>query len=129
MGEWANFSDGGFPNRDSDIHGNLIRNCWDDGIESEGANRNVRIWGNYIDQTYVKIAIAVVHRGPLYIWRNVAASSRTSPDHEYGQGFIKTRNWKDQAGLDATCSTTRPSSRPQARACRVSSASSTSPTA
>ena len=45
MGESANFSDNGFPGRDSDIYGNYIRNCWDDGIESEGANRNVRNLG------------------------------------------------------------------------------------
>jgi hypothetical protein len=95
MGETANFSDGGFPNKDSDIYGNLIRNCWDDGIESEGANKNVRIWGNYIDQTYIKIALASTYRGPVYIFRNVAGVSRTSPVDSYGQGFIKSRNSPD----------------------------------
>jgi hypothetical protein len=29
---------------------------WDDGIEAEGANENVRIWGNYIDKTAIGIA-------------------------------------------------------------------------
>lgn len=92
MGEYANFSDGGFPNRDSDIYGNLIRNCWDDGIESEGANQNVRIWGNYIDQTYIKIGIAPVYRGPLYVFRNIGNVSRTAPTASYGQGFLKLRD-------------------------------------
>jgi hypothetical protein len=92
MGESANFSDNGFPNRDSDIYGNYIRDCWDDGIESEGANRNVRIWGNYIDRTYIKIAIASTYRGPIYIFRNVTAVSKTGDGYNYGQGWLKTRN-------------------------------------
>jgi hypothetical protein len=48
FGAGHNFSTRGFPNRDSDIYGNLLNHCWDDAIESEGANCNVRIWGNYI---------------------------------------------------------------------------------
>jgi hypothetical protein len=101
IGAGSNFSFEGFPNRDSDIYGNYIANCWDDGIESEGANMNVRIWGNYIEDTFVKIAIASTSKGPLYIWRNIAGASRKSAieDHSdnYGRGpFLKaggeTRN-------------------------------------
>lgn len=79
MGEVKNFSQQGFPNRDSDIYGNYIERCWDDGIESEGRNENVRIWGNYIDRTYVKIGIAPVSVGPTYIWNNVGNSTAKSP--------------------------------------------------
>jgi hypothetical protein len=78
LGHGSNFSVQGFPNCDSDIYGNFISHCWDDGIESEGANRNVRIWGNHIDKTFVKIAIACTSVGPLYIWRNIASTSRKS---------------------------------------------------
>jgi hypothetical protein len=92
MGESANFSDNGFPNMDSDIYGNYIRNTWDDGIEAEGANKNVRIWGNYIDQTYTKVAIASTFRGPIYIFRNVTAVSKTGDGYNYGQIWLKTRN-------------------------------------
>lgn len=94
FGAAENYSFRGFPNKDSDIYSNSISHCWDDGIESEGANENVRIWDNYIDKTYVKIAIATVSKGPLYIWRNIANTSRKSgltnnPD-EYERGpFIK----------------------------------------
>ncbi len=80
IGAAENFSFRGFPNCDSDIYGNKISHCWDDGIESEGANRNVRIWGNFIDKTYVKIAIAATSIGPLYIFRNIGGSSRKSPN-------------------------------------------------
>ncbi|MGH7453925.1 MAG: hypothetical protein ACRENG_21420, partial [bacterium] len=94
LGYGSNFSTQGFPNCDSDIYGNLISHCWDDGIESEGANCNVRIWGNYIDKTFVKIAIACASIGPLYIWRNIANTSRKSAvdstSDDYGRGrFIK----------------------------------------
>lgn len=94
FGGGSNYSFKGFPNRDSDIYGNKISHCWDDGIESEGANMNVRIWDNYIDHTYVKIAIAATSKGPIYIWRNIAASSRKdgtkNTSDDYGRGpFIK----------------------------------------
>jgi hypothetical protein len=92
MGETNNFSHLGFPNKDSDIHGNLIRDCWDDGLELEGADKNVRVWGNYIDETYIKIALAAVADGPIYVWRDIGAVSRTSPTDAYGQGYFKSRN-------------------------------------
>jgi len=93
LGGGSNFSAAGFPNRDSDIYGNRLMHCWDDGIEAEGANCNVRIWGNYIDHTFVTIATAATHVGPLYIWRNVAGQSRYKPadtTDEAGRGpFLK----------------------------------------
>lgn len=92
MGEFNNFSTRGFPNRDTDIYGNVIRNCWDDGLELEGGDTNVRVWGNFIDQTYIKVALASVSKGPIYVWRNIGGSSRTSPVDAYGQGFFKSRN-------------------------------------
>lgn len=47
MGAYHNFSYDGFPNRDSDIYGNYIAYVWDDGLEIEGADMNVRVWGNF----------------------------------------------------------------------------------
>ena len=76
LGGEDNFSDIGFPNADSDIYGNKISHTWDDGIESEGGNRNVRIWGNYLDLTATGVASTVTHNGPLYVFRNVYARSR-----------------------------------------------------
>ena len=90
IGGGSNFSFQGSPNRDSDIYGNIITNCWDDAVESEGANMNVRIWGNYIDKTFVFIATASTSMGPLYIYRNVFASSRVSHADSSGGTIIKT---------------------------------------
>ncbi|WP_221033189.1 right-handed parallel beta-helix repeat-containing protein [Actomonas aquatica] len=93
MGEYHNFGYAGFPGRDSDIHGNRISHCWDDGIEMEGANQNVRCWGNVIDWTYVGIGAATTSLGPAYIYRNIYLHSRRGPgtdEESYkGQLFLK----------------------------------------
>jgi len=89
FGAASNFSVRGFPNRDSDIYGNLLSHCWDDTIESEGANCNVRIWGNYSTECFVGIACASTSIGPLYVWRNVSDVMRVAPG-EWSGGFLKT---------------------------------------
>jgi hypothetical protein len=81
IGGGPNWSDTGFPNRDSDIYGNRVSMCWGDGIESEGGNSNVRIWGNYIDKFFMGIGNIVVDRGPCYLWRNVMGRSLISSQH------------------------------------------------
>ena len=97
MGETKNHSYTGFPIRDTDIYGNYIANCWDDGIEAEGANCNVRIWGNYITRTPIKIATRSVTVGPIYVWRNVLNISRAGPAPEYNYGWpaFKAGNYED----------------------------------
>ncbi len=96
MGEPANFTMAGFPRRDSDIYRNLVANAWDDGIEAEGADANVRIWGNYIDRVLIPIALAPVSMGPVYVWRNVSNVSRAGPGKKHGGNFIKFRLYKDK---------------------------------
>ncbi|HEY5895995.1 MAG TPA: hypothetical protein VIV54_00390 [Burkholderiales bacterium] len=76
IGGEDNFSAIGFPNADTDIYANRISHAWDDAIEAEGGNRNVRIWGNYLDLTATGVASTVTHAGPLYVFRNVYARSR-----------------------------------------------------
>jgi hypothetical protein len=89
FGGGSNFSAAGSPNCDSDIYCNRFEQCWDDGIEAEGANCNVRIWGNYISHTMVSIATAATHVGPLYIWRNVSGTSQCKPLDQHGGPFLK----------------------------------------
>ncbi|HEX6733697.1 MAG TPA: heparinase II/III family protein [Azonexus sp.] len=94
IGGCCNFTNVGFPNYDSDIYGNLIRNTWDDAIEAEGADRNVRIWGNYIDRTTLGVATTTVMTGPIYIFRNVYNRSKqlkaASPDQDTRNAFAKS---------------------------------------
>jgi hypothetical protein len=97
-----NFSNLGMPNSDSDINGNRISHAWDDGIEAEGANRNVRIWGNYTDQTGPAIATTATSVGPVYIFRNVQNRvrlySQGDPDadlEDIGRAFAKAGSASD----------------------------------
>ena len=100
MGNTNNFSYAGFPIRDSDIHDNFVSHCWDDGIEVEGADMNVRVWGNYIDMTYGAIGAASPSLGPLYIFRNVYAVSRkhsgTKSNDLNGHYLVKLGNERTQ---------------------------------
>jgi len=98
IGGGRNYSEVGNMNRDSDIYGNLIRSVWDDAIESEGANMNVRIWGNYAHFFFNGIATASTTFGPLYIFRNVLGESRTGQRNTKGGAFIKTGEREPFAG-------------------------------
>jgi hypothetical protein len=95
LGGGENFSSAGFPWADSDINGNRISDVYDDGIEAEGGNRNVRIWGNYLDRVFVAIANAATAVGPLYVWRNVSNRQGgmyqpdVAPDEESRGPFVK----------------------------------------
>lgn len=89
FGGGRNFSWEGSPNRDSDIYGNIFRSAHDDAIESEGANMNVRIWGNYIHDVFQFIATASTSKGPLYIFRNVFGEARSNKKF-LGGALIKT---------------------------------------
>lgn len=98
IGGGSNFSFIGNMNRDSDIYGNIIRNAWDDAIECEGANMNVRIWGNYIHLFYNGIATACTSRGPVYIFRNVSGESRAGQRNSTGGAFLKTGEREEFGG-------------------------------
>ena len=89
IGGGSNFSDVGNMNRDSDIYGNIIEGVWDDAIESEGANMNVRIWGNYMNRYFVGIATASTTFGPCYIFRNIFAESRRGHSNPTGGTMFK----------------------------------------
>jgi len=83
MGIWDNASYVGFLVADSDVYCNYIAHCWDDGIESEGANQNVRVWNNYIEEVMIAIGNAPVTIGPFYAWRNVSGRSHSPPGSQW----------------------------------------------
>ena len=55
----------GFPWADSDIYGNRLSHITDDALLAVGANRNVRVWGNYMDKVAAGIDNASTSVGPL----------------------------------------------------------------
>jgi hypothetical protein len=97
IGGGSNGSFRGSPGPDSDIYGNFISHCWDDGLEVEGGNRNNRIWDNYITQCLMMIGNAPTSIGPLYIWRNVVARTQSQPGaggfHFLKMGFAGSEDW------------------------------------
>jgi len=95
MGGAFNGSYRGWPGRDSDIYGNYIANCWDDGIESEGGNQNVRIWNNYIENTMMMIANAATSIGPFYVWQNVTGRSYCKPGYAMDHGNLMKMGYAD----------------------------------
>jgi hypothetical protein len=76
IGGSDNYTLTGFPNYDSDIYGNVVQGVMDDALEIEGGDKNVRIWGNYMNQTGTGVASTLDSIGPLYIFRNVYDQSR-----------------------------------------------------
>jgi len=101
LGGADNFSAAGFPWADSDIYGNRIANAYDDGIEAEGGNRNVRIWGNHLERVNVAIANAATTTGPLYVWRNVGARMAGMHDPE-GRGRSRSGPFIKAGSRDPT---------------------------
>ncbi len=100
IGAGTNGSFYGFPGPDSDIYSNYFANCWDDGIEAEGGNRNTRIWGNYLEEVFLPIANAATSIGPLYIWKNTSGRCYSPPGSYYGvhapfikMGFVGSIDW------------------------------------
>ena len=97
IGGGSNGSFRGSPGPDSDIYGNVISHCWDDGLEVEGGSRNVRVWGNYITQAMMAIGNAADSIGPLYIWGNVVGRSQRQPGapglHFLKMGFADGERW------------------------------------
>lgn len=62
---------------DSDIYGNIIAFCQDDGMEVDGSGMNVRIYQNRIENGLCGISTAPVESGPLYIYENLITNMGT----------------------------------------------------
>ncbi len=72
--EWA--VHGSF-DRSTVIENNTVVDCWDDGIQVEGGNVDIRITGNVISGCGTGVAFAPTLTGPLYIIRNVVRDLQT----------------------------------------------------
>ena len=99
IGGGENFSfTSGFPGPDSDIYDNTFSNGWDDAIESEGMNQNVRVYNNFIDLSYVAHGVSATSIGPLYVYRNITNRLQRSPDTDYNSGYWFKSQGKDSFG-------------------------------
>ncbi len=92
MGADHNFSFDGFPIKDSDIYGNHVSHVWDDALEIEGGNMNVRVWGNVTDSINISYGLAVTTIGPLYVFRNISRWALAYPPDRRGWEIFKMGN-------------------------------------
>lgn len=90
---------------DLDIYGNVISHAWDDGIEIEGKNKNIRVWGNVVRKVFQGLAADNnfhLFYGPVYVWRNVFTDLYTKPAADgspsTGNGF-KLENTTGLGGM------------------------------
>ena len=82
-------AESGGADSDIDVYGNEFANAWDDGVEIEGKNKNIRVWGNVIRNVFSAVASDRVggsrrdnyrtYYGPVYIWRNIITDLQAGP--------------------------------------------------
>jgi hypothetical protein len=65
-----NFQSYGGYGRDVDIYNNYCEGATDEGIEIDGFNMNIRVWGNTIKRANLGFSITPVYYGPVYVFRN-----------------------------------------------------------
>lgn len=68
----------GGPSRDTDIYGNTILLGQDDGVELDGGQMNVRVYGNRIEQFLTGVSVIPNLAGPSYLFENVITNMGTS---------------------------------------------------
>ena len=87
---------------DVDVYGNEFANGWDDGIEIEGLNENIRIWNNVVHNVFHGVASDMNDRqyyGPAYLWRNVFTDLSRTPDNSSNGRAFKLENSVGKGGI------------------------------
>jgi len=89
------------------IENNTVVDCWDDGIQVEGGNVDLRVTGNTISGCGTGVAFAPTLTGPLHITRNVIRDLQTGlydnlfcfkAGHDYPGAVFLTENVCDSDG-------------------------------
>lgn len=85
----------------SDIYGNEIVTCTDDGIETDYSDTNVRVFRNRITNCFAGITGQPVHGGPVYIFRNAIYNTQYAPFklHNHTSGMLLFHNTSVRAGI------------------------------
>jgi parallel beta-helix repeat protein len=68
------------PTENLDFHNNVVEHCADDGIETDGAGSNCRIYFNRFHDFLTGISVAPAAIGPTYIFRNILSDWRSSEE-------------------------------------------------
>jgi len=84
----------------SDFHNNEISECTDDGLETDQADTNVRVFANRITNCWEGISGQPVNGGPVYVFRNAIYNVDYSPFklHNHTAGMLLFHNTCLKAG-------------------------------
>jgi len=82
---------------ETDVYDNLGYNLGDDGFETDGTCRNVRLWGNTFHDVLVGISLAPVYDGPVYALRNLIYRTGAG-NNSYGGTAFKFNSGYAQSG-------------------------------
>ncbi len=86
------------PTSNLDFHDNVLEFLNDDGIETDGAGTNVRIYNNIFRNFLTGISVAPAQGGPTYIMRNVLTGWETHSGYvgypiKFNVGGAMTTDW------------------------------------
>ncbi len=90
----------GLDTRGSDIFGNDVSQCSDDGIEIDHDNSNMRVWQNRVSNSKSGISAQPLIGGPAYVFRNVIINvdERTIKLHNNLSGLVLMHNTGFRSG-------------------------------
>ena len=77
-----------------DYHNNEISECFDDGCELDGSERNTRLYENRFTNVKMAISFQPVYGGPAYAVRNVVLNCQSGPfkQHNGPSGAVMIHN-------------------------------------
>jgi hypothetical protein len=76
----------GGSNRNVDVYGNDVLFCFDDGIESDAVEGNIRIQRNRVNNSDSGISLQPSAGGPVYVLRNIVLNARNEQFKLHGTG-------------------------------------------
>lgn len=90
-----------------DIHNNEVSECFDDGSELDGSERNVRCFENRYTDVLVGVSFQPIYGGPAYAFRNVIYNIRgeSMKLHNAPSGAVIYHNTAVRFGAPAILST------------------------
>eukprot|EP01084_Bolivina_argentea_P130014 229559_1 len=84
---------------ETDIYGNILNLCADDGMSLDGQCSNCRVWNNTISKTLSAISVAPLYFGPIFLFRNVIYYLGTGYSNTGYKGYpFKTNSGEQNSG-------------------------------
>ena len=93
-----------------DLHNNDMSECFDDGCEMDGSDRNNRNYDNRYTNALTGVSLQPIHGGPVYVFRNVMYNAQTEAFklHNNPSGAIMFQNtFVKNGGPLLVCGTSR----------------------